>query len=110
MQIAADILRQCWILAGPTATGKTAVGLHLAELLGAEKTLVQKSGYYSRAAAANAADRKLIRRCAIKASASRRRAARQTQRTMPLLGAVSWCSQDIRLDRCIVGCEKRVAR
>ena len=38
-----------------------------AELLGAEKTLVQKSGYYSRAAAANAADRKLIRRCAIKA-------------------------------------------
>ena len=38
-----------------------------AELLGAEKTLVQKSGYYSRAAAANAADRKLIKRCAIKA-------------------------------------------
>ena len=38
-----------------------------AELLGAEKTLVQKSGYYSRAAAANAADRKLIQRCAIKA-------------------------------------------
>jgi pyrophosphate--fructose-6-phosphate 1-phosphotransferase len=38
-----------------------------AELLGAEKTLVQKSGYYSRAAAANAADRKLIRRCAVKA-------------------------------------------
>ena len=38
-----------------------------AELLGAEKTLVQKSGYYSRAAAANAADRKLIQRCAVKA-------------------------------------------
>lgn len=38
-----------------------------AELLGAEKTLVQKSGYYSRAAAANAADRKLIKRCATKA-------------------------------------------
>ena len=38
-----------------------------AELLGAEKTLVQKSGYYSRAAAANAADRKLIKRCAVKA-------------------------------------------
>ena len=38
-----------------------------AELLGAEKTLVQKSGYFSRAAAANAADRKLIQRCAIKA-------------------------------------------
>jgi pyrophosphate--fructose-6-phosphate 1-phosphotransferase len=38
-----------------------------AEMIGAEKTLVQKSGYYSRAAAANAADRKLIQRCAIKA-------------------------------------------
>jgi pyrophosphate--fructose-6-phosphate 1-phosphotransferase len=38
-----------------------------AEMLGAEKTLVQKSGYYSRAAAANAADRKLIKRCAVKA-------------------------------------------
>lgn len=38
-----------------------------AALLGAEKTLVQKSGYYSRAAAANAADRKLIKRCAVKA-------------------------------------------
>ena len=37
------------------------------EMLGAEKTLVQKSGYYSRAAAANAADRKLIKRGAIKA-------------------------------------------
>jgi pyrophosphate--fructose-6-phosphate 1-phosphotransferase len=38
-----------------------------ADMLGAEKTLVQKSGYYSRAAPANAADRKLIRRCAGKA-------------------------------------------
>jgi diphosphate-dependent phosphofructokinase len=38
-----------------------------AEMIGAEKTLVQKSGYYSRAAAANAADRQLIRRCAVKA-------------------------------------------
>lgn len=38
-----------------------------AELLGAEKTLVQKSGYFSRAAAANVADRKLIKRCAAKA-------------------------------------------
>jgi len=40
-----------------------------AEMLGAEKTLVQKSGYYSRAAASNAADRKLIKRCANKAVA-----------------------------------------
>ena len=38
-----------------------------ADMIGAEKTLVQKSGYYSRAAAANAADRKLIKRCAVKA-------------------------------------------
>ena len=38
-----------------------------AEMICAEKTLVQKSGYYSRAAAANAADRKLIQRCAVKA-------------------------------------------
>lgn len=38
-----------------------------AEMLGAEKTLVQKSGYYSRAAAANVADQLLIERCASKA-------------------------------------------
>ncbi len=46
---------------------KFKVFLEYAEMLGAEKTLVQKSGYYSRAAAANAADRKLIKRCAVKA-------------------------------------------
>jgi pyrophosphate--fructose-6-phosphate 1-phosphotransferase len=40
-----------------------------AEMIGAEKTLVQKSGYFSRAAAANAADRKLIKSCATKAVA-----------------------------------------
>lgn len=34
-----------------------------AEQLGAEKVLVQKSGYFSRSAPANAADRKLIRAC-----------------------------------------------
>ncbi len=32
--------------------------------IGAEKTLVQKSGYYSRAAAANLADQRLIKSCA----------------------------------------------
>src|SRR5690606_40651360 len=32
-----------------------------AELLGAEKTMVQKSGYYSRAAAANPEDLRLIK-------------------------------------------------
>jgi pyrophosphate--fructose-6-phosphate 1-phosphotransferase len=35
-----------------------------ADMLGAEKTLVQKSGYYSRAAPSNAADIELIKRCA----------------------------------------------
>lgn len=35
-----------------------------AAMLGAEKTLVQKSGYYSRAAASNPADIALIKRCA----------------------------------------------
>eukprot|EP01051_Picozoa_sp_SAG22_P001648 SAG22_NODE_67_length_22882_cov_25.671553_10_plen_307_part_00 len=34
-----------------------------ADLIGAEKVLVQKSGYYSRAAAANAEDRELIKAC-----------------------------------------------
>ncbi|TWT50758.1 Pyrophosphate--fructose 6-phosphate 1-phosphotransferase [Rubripirellula amarantea] len=42
-------------------------GQQFAKMLGAEKTLVQKSGYYSRAARANAADIELIGRCAAKA-------------------------------------------
>jgi len=37
------------------------------EMLGAEKTMVQKSGYYSRAAAPNAKDKALIQACAKKA-------------------------------------------
>jgi pyrophosphate--fructose-6-phosphate 1-phosphotransferase len=37
------------------------------EMLGAEKTMVQKSGYYSRAAAPNARDKALIQACAKKA-------------------------------------------
>ncbi|KAI2492981.1 pyrophosphate--fructose 6-phosphate 1-phosphotransferase [Fragilaria crotonensis] len=37
---------------------------HIAALVGAEKTLVQKSGYFSRAAAANDFDRTLIADCA----------------------------------------------
>jgi pyrophosphate--fructose-6-phosphate 1-phosphotransferase len=36
-------------------------------MIGAEKTLIQKSGYYSRAARANAADIELIGKCALKA-------------------------------------------
>lgn len=42
-------------------------GQQFAEMLGAEKTLIQKSGYYSRAAPANAEDIELIGRCARKA-------------------------------------------
>jgi len=38
-------------------------GEQFAEAIGAEKTLVQKSGYFSRAAPANEADRTLIRKC-----------------------------------------------
>lgn len=37
---------------------------HLAEYIGAEKTLVQKSGYFARSAAANEFDRELIGACA----------------------------------------------
>ncbi len=39
------------------------------EMLGAEKTMVQKSGYYSRAAAPNTKDKTLIQSCAKKAVA-----------------------------------------
>lgn len=42
-------------------------GKQFAEMLGAEKTLVQKSGYYARAAAANKEDVELIGLCARKA-------------------------------------------
>ncbi|KAL7574174.1 hypothetical protein ACA910_014852 [Epithemia clementina (nom. ined.)] len=38
---------------------------HLAEAVGAEKTLVQKSGYFARSAAANAFDVDLIGQCAV---------------------------------------------
>ncbi|MEX2607901.1 MAG: pyrophosphate--fructose-6-phosphate 1-phosphotransferase [Kiritimatiellia bacterium] len=40
-------------------------GKQFAAMLDAEKTLIQKSGYYSRAAPSNAADIDLIKRCAI---------------------------------------------
>ena len=39
-------------------------GSQFAEMLGAEKVLVQKSGYFARAAASNAADLNLIKSCA----------------------------------------------
>ncbi|TWT84824.1 Pyrophosphate--fructose 6-phosphate 1-phosphotransferase [Planctomycetes bacterium CA13] len=42
-------------------------GKQFANMIGAEKTLIQKSGYYSRAARANKADIELIARCSNKA-------------------------------------------
>ncbi len=42
-------------------------GKQFAKLLNAEKVLIQKSGYYARAAASNEADLKLIKECADKA-------------------------------------------
>jgi diphosphate-dependent phosphofructokinase len=42
-------------------------GKQFAKLLGAEKVLIQKSGYYARAASSNEADLKLIKACADKA-------------------------------------------
>jgi len=42
-------------------------GKQFADMLKAEKVLVQKSGYFARAAAANKEDLKLIKRCANKA-------------------------------------------
>ncbi|MEP3233376.1 MAG: pyrophosphate--fructose-6-phosphate 1-phosphotransferase [Hyphomicrobiales bacterium] len=42
-------------------------GKQFAEMLGAEKVLTQKSGYYSRAAASNATDQALIKVCCYKA-------------------------------------------
>ena len=36
MRFPISLLRQCWFLAGPTASGKTAVGIALAERIGAE--------------------------------------------------------------------------
>ena len=36
MPFSPEILRPCWVLAGPTAVGKSAVALELAERLGAE--------------------------------------------------------------------------
>ncbi len=45
-------------------------GKQFAKLLGAEKVLIQKSGYYARAAASNEADLKLIKECCDVAVAS----------------------------------------
>ena len=43
------------------------IGKQFAKMIGAEKVLVQKSGYYSRAAPSNVDDLVLIKRCVAKA-------------------------------------------
>jgi tRNA dimethylallyltransferase len=48
MQIPSDILKQAWILAGPTAVGKTAVALELAERIGAEVIALDSMTLYRR--------------------------------------------------------------
>lgn len=46
MQFPPDILRQAWFLAGPTASGKSAAGVELAELLGAEIVSLDSMSLY----------------------------------------------------------------
>ena len=36
MRFDADLLRRCWVLAGPTASGKSAAGIELSERIGGE--------------------------------------------------------------------------
>jgi tRNA dimethylallyltransferase len=48
MQIPADILTQCWFLAGPTASGKTAVGIELAARINAEIVCLDSMTIYRR--------------------------------------------------------------
>ena len=46
MQFDPDILKLCWFLAGPTASGKTAVGCELAERLGGEIVSLDSMSLY----------------------------------------------------------------
>ena len=46
MHLPLELLQRCWILAGPTAVGKSAVGLELAELLGAEVVALDSMTVY----------------------------------------------------------------
>lgn len=48
MHIAIETLRACWFLAGPTACGKTAAGLALAERIGAEIVALDSMSLYRR--------------------------------------------------------------
>ena len=46
MQFSLYVLNQCWFLAGPTACGKSAVGLELAELIDAEIVSLDSMSLY----------------------------------------------------------------
>ncbi|MSR57525.1 MAG: tRNA (adenosine(37)-N6)-dimethylallyltransferase MiaA [Planctomycetaceae bacterium] len=46
MQLPDTLLQQCWFLAGPTAVGKTALSLELAERLGAEIVALDSMTFY----------------------------------------------------------------
>jgi tRNA dimethylallyltransferase len=46
MQFDSDILKQCWFLAGPTASGKSAAGCELADLLRAEIIALDSMSLY----------------------------------------------------------------
>ena len=46
MQFSPDLLNQCWFLAGPTACGKSAVGLELAGLIDAEIVSLDSMSLY----------------------------------------------------------------
>lgn len=46
MQFDRELLKHCWFLAGPTASGKTAAGCELAELLGAEVVSLDSMSLY----------------------------------------------------------------
>lgn len=48
MKLESELLRQCWFLAGPTAAGKTAVGLLLARRLDAEIVALDSMTLYRR--------------------------------------------------------------
>jgi len=46
MKFDADLLRRCWFLAGPTASGKSAAGVELAERIGAEIVALDSMSLY----------------------------------------------------------------
>lgn len=48
MRVDSELLRRCWFLAGPTASGKTAVGIELARLIDAEIVSLDSMTLYRR--------------------------------------------------------------